>query len=133
MGHVKKLIIAGQTILEIDYADLNEAEMKDLVVEAKNIALAENRPLLVLSIFNNKNYLTPGYMRHTEKSIADVLHLIDKQAIVGLSFTQKFILTGFNIILQRNFETFDTRDDAIRYLLDKDNRETDLPEHFKKK
>lgn len=133
MGRIKKLIVEDQLIIEIDYSDLNEAKMKDLVIEAKEIGLAENRQLLVLSIFNNKNYLTPGFMRYAEKTAQEVLHLTDKHAIVGLNIIQKFILSGFNILLQRNFKAFDTREDAIRYLLDKNLPEADLPEHFKKK
>lgn len=133
MGHVKKIVVDGQAILEIDYSDCHETAMKALVTEAVEIAQTENRPLLVLSCFNEKNYITPSFIRHVEKTVTPVVHLIDKQAILGLSFTQKFILKGLNIFLQRNFNAFDTRDEAIRYLLDKNIRETDLPDHFKKK
>ena len=36
---------------------------------------------------------------------------------VGLSPNKKIILKGFNLILNREFQAFDTQEEAIAYLL----------------
>ena len=132
MGHVKKIEVDGETIFEIDYSDCNQEQMIALINTAREIALSENRSYLVLSCFNTKNYITPAFLRHAEKATAEILHLIHKQALIGLSPTQKIILQGYNILFQRNFRAFDSREEALRFLLDKKATDDDLPEYFKK-
>lgn len=133
MGHVKKIEFNNRTIVEIDYADCNESEMIKLVHQAAVIAITDNRPYLVLSIVDKKNFLTPGFMKEVREVVKQNLHFIEKQAIVGLTPTQKIILMGLNIFVQRNFKFFDTKEDAVRFLLDKDSTDTDLPDYFKKR
>jgi hypothetical protein len=132
MGHVRKIEIDGATILELDYSDFKEVQMISLLDQAKEFALSENRSFLVLGCFYSNNYLTPAFMRQAEKVSSEILHLITKLALVGLNPTQKLILKGYNIFLQRNFKAFDSREEAIRYLLDKSTTDDDLPDYFKK-
>ncbi len=133
MGHVKKIECEGRIILEIDYSDCNESEMIAVLNQAQEIGKAENRPYLVLSVVNRKNFLTPNFMKEVKEIVKSNLNLIEKQAIVGLTSTQKIIITGLNIFVQRNFKTFDTKEEAVRFLLDKDSTDTDLPDYFRKK
>jgi hypothetical protein len=44
------------------------------------------------------------------------MHLVEKQALLGLTATQKIILKGFNLILQRDIKAFATKEEAIAYL-----------------
>lgn len=61
-----------------------------------------------------------------------MLPYIEKMAFVGLSFTQKILLKGFNIALQRNFRSFETREEALQFMLDKNTTDNDLPDYFRK-
>lgn len=133
MGHISKIECDGKKILEIDYSNCKEAEMIALIRQAGNIGRTENRPFLVLSIVNEKNYLTPGFMKEVREIVNSNLHFIEKQAIVGLTPTQKTILKGLNIFVQRNFKTFDTKEEAVRFLLNKNTTDNDLPEYYQKK
>lgn len=133
MGHVKKTEFQGRTILEVDYSGCNEAEMIHTLHEAIATGIADNQPYLVLSILNRRNYLTPAFMKEVKASLNQNLHLIQKQAIVGLTSTQKIILTGLNIFLQRNFKIFDSKEEAVKFLLDNNSTDTDLPDYFKKR
>lgn len=133
MDRVKEIKIENKIILEIDYSDLKEAGMLQVLDEAKTYTMKFQNPFLILSCFNNKNFITPAFLLRAKQVTFDLIHLIEKHAIVGLSFTQKLILKGFNIAIQRNFKAFDTREEAIRFLLDQDTTDKDLPDYFKKK
>lgn len=133
MGHVKKIEFDGRIILEIDYSDCNESGMINLLHQASIIGITDNRPYLVLSVLNKKNFLTPAFIKEVKEAVKQNLHLIEKQAIVGLTQTQRIIVMGLNIFVQRNFKVFDTKEEAVRFLLDKDSTDTDLPDYFRKK
>lgn len=133
MGHVKKIEFDNRIILEIDYSGCNESGMINLLHQAAIIGITDNRPYLVLSVLNKKNFLTPAFMKEVKEVVKQNLHLIEKQAIVGLTQTQRIIVMGLNIFVQRNFKVFDTKEEAVRFLLDKDSTDTDLPEYFRKK
>ncbi len=118
MGRIEKLTEDNKQIFVIDYSDCKEAEMIALVLELKKQMLSTNRPVMILSIFSAKSYATPKFMREAESSTREVIHLIEKSAMVGLSKTKKMILKGFNFLLKRNFKAFDTKEEAMVYLLD---------------
>jgi hypothetical protein len=52
-------------------------------------------------------------------------------ALVGLNETKKLILKGYNHNFQRNFKVFETRDEAVRFLLDEKTTDKDFPEYLK--
>ena len=131
MGKVNKIVIEGKEILEVDYSGAKEPEMINLLIQASDILTKEYKPLLVISIFGPTNYVTPAFLRTVEKKLSEQKHLIIKQAIIGLTTSQKMLLKGLNFFLQRNFKTFNTIDEGLRYLLDT-TPETDLPDFYKK-
>lgn len=120
MGGVQKLVIGGREVLMVDYSDCNQEAMIALATQLCELALAENKDSLVLNIFNNKNFITPKVMRHFEDVTNRTIHLVDKMAIVGLSPTKKVILKGYNLLFKRDFKAFNTREEAIIYLMDDD-------------
>lgn len=111
----------------IDYSDLKVSEMVDLLHEAKKMMLEKSLKCCLISVFNDRNFATPSFMREAEKVTLDVDHLIQHQAIVGLNSTKKIILKGFNLLLNRDYKSFDSMDDALQYLLQltppKDNQQ----------
>lgn len=120
MSGIQKVVIDGKEILSVDYSDCKEEEIMVLASELLSIGLAENKRLLILSTYNEKNFITPKVMRHMEKVTKQGLHLIHKMAIVGLSPTKRVILKGYNLLFKRDFKAFDTREKAIAFLIGDD-------------
>jgi hypothetical protein len=55
-------------------------------------------------------------MRHIENDQREAIDYSIKQAVVGLSKPQRMILKGYNVIFKRDVKTFDTQEQAIKYL-----------------
>ena len=89
-----------------------------LVSELAELVFAENKPIFLLSIFNDKSFVTPKVMRHFENRTKLLIHLIDKMTLIGLSPTKKVILKGYNLLFKKDFKIFDSREEAIAYLID---------------
>lgn len=118
-SRIWKEIHEGQTILVLDYSNLKEAEMMELLEVSKDLLVSENVPRLILVIFSERGYVTPAFMRKAEKFNKKFGHLIQNQAFIGLSEVKKFILKGFNLFLGKNFQAFDSKEEAINCLLEK--------------
>lgn len=103
-------------IYVIDYSNLNEDNMIGLVLKLSEEVKKANQLGHFISIFNNKSYATPRFMRSVEAATREVQNLIQDQAMVGLNPTKKIILKGYNLMFQRNFRSFETVPEAIEYL-----------------
>lgn len=101
--------------------------MVELLHEAKKMMLEKSLKCCLISVFNDKNFATPLFMREAEKVASNVDHLIQHQAIVGLNSTKKIILKGFNLLLNRDYKSFDSMEEALQHLLQlapsKDNQQ----------
>jgi hypothetical protein len=128
MGEIRFLDFEKKSIIEIDYSDCKEAAMVMLVDELEKELLLRNKPQLILSTFNEKNFATSKFMRHAERKTAKNIHLINKIAFVGLTSTQMMILKGYNFLFNRNFRPFDNKTSAIAYLLDESTSDKIQPE-----
>ncbi len=116
MSGIKKIRMGEREILSIDFSGLKEKQMIDLANESLKVVLEDNHSVFALTTFDSKNFTTPTVMRHFEDVNRQMLHLIKKQGIVGLTPMKKIILKGFNLILARDFKAFDTREEALSYL-----------------
>ena len=114
-------------ILVIDYTGCKEAQMIQLITKFRELIQTHSKPVLILSIFDDDTYATPAFMRHAELETGEVIRLIEKAAFVGLSQTKKIILQGFNVLFGRSFQTFDTQEEAIRYLVDRSTSDKKSP------
>ena len=90
----------------------------ELISKARALLIREQRPQKVMAIFNNKNFITPTFMRHFETDQREAIVFIIKQTVVGLTMPQKMIVKGYNVFQNRDIKTFDVAEEAIRYLLD---------------
>jgi len=115
MELIRKIHINNKEVLIIDYTYQKVTEMMSTFNAAKQLVLTEGKPVLVLSMFK-KNYVTPQFMRHLEKEMGDVEHLIHKNAVVGLSEIQLWILKGMNLWYKRQVYHFKTIDEASAFL-----------------
>ena len=117
LERLKTIKYKTKEILEIDYSDLKEAGMITLISDAKRLILEQQKPVLLLSIFNNKNFASPKFVRHIETELKVAEHLIKKNAIVGLSSIQLWIVKGINRWHKRQLHPFNSKDDALEFLV----------------
>lgn len=90
--------------------------MIEIFERAKSLALAEDKHVVVLNIFNNKTFVSRKFMRHIEQHLLAVDRLIDKQAIIGLSTIQDWILKGMNLWYDTGIRKFDSLNEALDFL-----------------
>jgi hypothetical protein len=114
-------------VLVIDYSNLKEAEMIEKAIAAKDLILTENKPVLLLSIYNDKGYATPSFMRTIEKETRVILHLIEKQAVTGLNDTKKILLKGYNFLFQKDIRNFNSLEEALDFLVDETTTDKNFP------
>lgn len=117
MPGVEIITIQAKEILRLDYSGLKEAGMIALFDEAKEILEARQAPILALSIFNEKNFVTPAFVRHMENNLVLFEPLIRKNAVVGLSQVQLWILAGINLWYKSRIHPFKSEAEAIDFLL----------------
>ena len=110
--------VEDREILIIDFSDCKEAEMINRLIQAMEVVRQDNKPTLVLNIFNDKCYATPDFVRTAESAYDEVRPLIKKNAIIGLSDVQKMILKGFTILGNRELRNFESFDESIRFLVE---------------
>ncbi len=132
MNRISKTELDDKNILEVNYSNLKEAGMTELLEQVRQLILQDRKSVLIISYFNSKNFATPAFIFRARQITAEVLPYIEKMAFVGLSLTQKMLLKGFNIALQRNFRSFETREEALQFILDKYTNDRDLPDYFRK-
>ena len=118
MTKIQRVKYRGKEILVADYSNCKEAEMISVATELKDLIDKEGKMVLVLSVFNEKNYATPNFVRHIEKEIRKVEHLVDKQAVTGLNDIKIWIVKGLNLWLKKSVKHFDTVGEAFKFLVD---------------
>ena len=114
---LKKVVYKQKEVLIIDYSDEKEAGMIEIIQSAKEFILRENKKVLVLSIFNHNNFVSPRFMRQVEKQVKETEHLIGKNAITGISDVQQWIVKGINLWHKSQLHPFDSVDKALDFLV----------------
>lgn len=116
MEKVRKIHHKDKEVLVVDFSDCKGDNMIEIFDRAKSLILAENKHFVILNIFNNKTYISPNFMRHIEQNLGEAEGLIDKQAIVGVSTIQEWILKGMNLWYDKGIKQFDSLDEALEFL-----------------
>ncbi len=120
MARVQALRISGKEIISVDYSGCKPAEMIAVFDEAKEIVVRKNEECLLLGNFE-RCYITPSFVRHAEREMLPLKHLIKKNAFIGMTFPQQMILKGFRLFMDRHdYLAFDNQQDAIKYLTSTD-------------
>lgn len=114
---LKVVLHKGKEVVILDYSDLREEEMMQLLSYAKERILEEGMVVLVGSIFNQKNFVTPKFMRFTESVLKETERLIFKNSITGISQTQIWILKGINMWYRSKIQAFNTPEELLEYLV----------------
>jgi hypothetical protein len=117
MPGVELMQISGKEIIYIDYSGCKPAEMIRVFDQAKEIILTKKGDCLLLTNFEH-SYITPAFMRHAEKEMLVVSHLIKRNSFIGMTYPQRIILKGFRFFIRKDdYIHFDNRQKAIDYLL----------------
>lgn len=120
MERLRKTYYKDKEILIVDYSDCSGDDLIRIFEQARQLALTEKKQYLVLTIFSNNTYVSPGFIRHIENEILTVDEFIDKQVIVGLSQIQEWILKGINLWYKRQIYAFNSIDEALEFLVKDD-------------
>lgn len=120
LSRIEKITMGGRDIFIIDYSDCKEYQMISLIQTLKKQVLLFDKPVSILSVFNDKSFATPAFMREIKTAVRETSHLLDREAVVGLSDTKKMILKGYNFFFGKNIKAFDTREVAMQHILNKE-------------
>lgn len=117
MPGISYIQVSGKEILMVDYSGCKTSKMLEIFNEAKEAVLTKGVRCLILTDLSN-TYITPDFLRHAEKEILTVKHLIIKNAFIGMSRPKRMILKGFVLLMgKKEFEAFDTKEQALEYLI----------------
>ncbi|HEX6892330.1 MAG TPA: hypothetical protein VF141_16600 [Chryseolinea sp.] len=114
---LRKVLHKNKEVLIIDYSNCKEAAMIELVTTASELVHKENKKVFLLSIFNDKTYVSPKFIRHVEKELKAAEHLIVKNAITGISPVQRWIVKGINLWYTNQIHPLDSVDKALDFLV----------------
>jgi hypothetical protein len=114
---LRKVLHKNKEVLIIDYSNCKEAAMIELVTLARELVRKENKKVLLLSIFNDKTYVSPRFIRHVEEELRSAEHLIIKNAITGISPVQRWIVKGINLWYTNQIHPVDSVDKALDFLV----------------
>jgi hypothetical protein len=116
MPGVDLIQVSGREIISIDYSGCKPAEMISIFDQAKEIVLTKKDCLLLTNF--ERSYITPQFLRHAEREMLNLRHLIKKNSFIGMTLPQRMILMGFRLFIGKNdYLAFDNRQEAIDYLL----------------
>jgi hypothetical protein len=118
MEKIRKTVHKNKEILIVDYSDCRGDSLIEVFEQAKNFLLTEGKKFPILTVFNNNTHISPAFMRHVEKELDkyDAIY-IDRQAIIGLTQIQEWIVKGLNLWYKRQIFSFNSMEKAIEYLV----------------
>lgn len=120
MSGVSYIQVLCKEILVVDYSGCKTDQMIQIFDQAKNELLVKGEKCRILTNLSN-TYITPNFMRHAEREMLEVKHLIIKNAFIGMSQPKRMILRGFSLLMgKKDFVAFDSEKEALEYLLQDD-------------
>jgi len=114
---LKKIIHKNKEVLIIDYSNCKESGMIELATAARELVLKENKKVLLLSILNDKTYVSPKFIRIIEKELKEAEGLIVRNAVTGISQVQHWIVKGINLWYKNQIHPFNSKEEALDFLV----------------
>lgn len=90
--------------------------MIEVFETAKSLVQIENKHVVVLNVLNENTFINSNFMQHVRQHLPEVEGLVDKQAVIGLTAIQKWIVKGMNLWYERKIYSFDSIDEALEFL-----------------
>ena len=106
----------GKEILIVDYGNLNEDGMLNILEVLNSYIITHGKPMRVLNIFGEKNFITRKFIQEAEHRLKKVEYLVSKQAITGLTPIRMWILKAFNLVIAKAIEPFGSVEEALDFL-----------------
>jgi|GEM_PF-2595729 50S ribosomal subunit-associated GTPase HflX len=106
----------GCLVLVVDYSNCRGEQCVDVVNQAMDFLKSNQGRWPILSIFNEKTYVSPAMIRHIETHLPAAQKYISSQAIIGTTTVQKWILWGVNSWYQTKIHPFESRLQALDFL-----------------
>lgn len=109
----------GKQILFIDFIGCN-SEQKMIANLEKTVEMYNSTPGKVLSLWDfTDSYISFGFIAKA-KELAPIVfnHKRKKSAVYGLTPVKKVILNGYNKYAQEGLKPFDTKEEALDYLME---------------
>jgi hypothetical protein len=97
-------------VLVMDFSNCKEPEMIALLLKAREMIIEKKEPMRVLALFNKHVFITPTFMNAFKTEKREALKFIVRQAVVGMTDTQK------NMFFNRNLVACASKEEAIEYL-----------------
>ena len=117
MERVRKIFHKGKEILIVDYSDCKGDDSISVFEQAKQLILSEKKKFSALTIFNKKTLVSTNFLRHVERELFKVDEFVDRQAIIGISNVQEWILKGVNLWYKRQIHPFNSYEEAVEFLV----------------
>ena len=106
---------SGKQILIVDYSHARGDQLIAVFDEAKALVFERDLYVYSLTVWNEKSYVSPNYINHIKKELPLVDYRIKKQAIMGVSRVQKWILRAVNAWYGEKLKLVESKEEALRY------------------
>ncbi|MFZ6001380.1 MAG: hypothetical protein ACOYW3_12795 [Bacteroidota bacterium] len=116
MDRARKIIHNNKEVWVVDYSSQRGDELIETFELARTLVLAEAKPVVVLSIFDGKTYINSHFMNHVRLRLPELEQMIERNAIVGLTTVQGWILKGVNQWYRAQLRPFSSINEALDYL-----------------
>jgi hypothetical protein len=116
MKEIISVMISGKEIITVDFSRSGESRMIRLVNAARELIKKENRPRLILEIFNKGNPMTQKFFEHFEREKWESIGYVEKLAIVGLPDYQINLFRKYYIFSSQNIAIVDSRETGLKFL-----------------
>jgi hypothetical protein len=105
----------NKTILVVDYSQAKGDELIAVFDEATKLVFERDLYVYSLTVWNEKSYVSPNYLNHIKKELPRIDFRIKKQAIMGVSTVQKWILKSVNMWYGEKIRLVNSKEEALRY------------------
>lgn len=106
----------GREIAYLDYRGMTEKQMIQLVDEAAERSLQDNRPRLMLANISGA-FVLPNFLKKAKEEKRRTKHLTLKSAIVGAEGAKKVLLKFFNLFVGSEMKPFSDEEEAKEWLV----------------
>jgi hypothetical protein len=106
----------GNEVLYLDYRGMNEKQMIQIVDEATERTIQDNKPRLLLANITG-TFVLPDFLKKAKEDGKRTKHLTLKSAIVGVEGAKKVLLKVYNYFIGNEMKPFNDEVEAKEWLV----------------
>jgi hypothetical protein len=120
MDRVRFMTHQGEQILLVDLTNRSAEEIIELLTDTQRIVTAQPRnSVLTLGDFTGAQFSRAAVIRMKEVAVLDRPY-VKRSALIGTQSLPKVYLDALKTFSQREFRRFDTREEAMDWLIGKE-------------